>query len=93
MMAVIRSRIDQKGRIVIPPVVRRRLRVEPGDEIVFDVGCDEIVLSSHNDAVIALKQLVRGLRPPYSVAAFLGNRRRLAAQESRTEHTPRTHRI
>ena len=81
---VLKTRVDQNGRIVIPAEVRRRLGVEPGDEVVLDVGPHDVRLSSHPAAVGALKQLVReGVRPPYSVAEFLRDRRRSAADEDR----------
>ena len=83
-MPVLRTRVDRNGRIVIPAEVRRRLGVEPGDEVVLDVGLHEVRLSSHQAAVAALKQAVReGAREPYSVRALLTDRRRAAKEEDR----------
>jgi AbrB family looped-hinge helix DNA binding protein len=74
---VLKTRVDQNGRIVIPAEVRRRLGVEPGDEVVLDVGPHDIRLSSHQAALGDLKRLVKeGVRKPYSVQEFLADRRR-----------------
>jgi AbrB family looped-hinge helix DNA binding protein len=81
-MAVLKTRVDQNGRIVIPAEVRKRLGVEPGDDVVLDVGLHDVRLSSHGAALAALKHLVQeGIRAPYSVDAFLKGRRRGAAEE------------
>jgi antitoxin PrlF len=83
-MAVLKTRVDQNGRIVIPAEVRRRLGVEPGDEVVLDIGPHDVRLSSHRAALAALKRLVHeGVRQPYSVDAFLKERHRAAAGEDR----------
>ena len=82
-MAVHRIRVDENGRVVIPDEVRKRLGVEPGEDVVLDVGPHDVMLSSHPATLAALKQLVHGgVRPPYSVAAFLKGRRRAAAEET-----------
>jgi AbrB family looped-hinge helix DNA binding protein len=89
---VLKTRVDQNGRIVIPAEVRRRLGVEPGDEVVLDVGPNEIRLSSHHAAVGSLKRLVReGVRKPYSVEEFLKDRRRAAAEEDRIVRRRKRH--
>ena len=83
-MAVLKTKLDQNGRIVIPAEVRRRLGVEPGDEVVLDIGPHDIRLSSHRAALSALKQLVReGVRKPYSVQKLLAARREAAVEEDR----------
>ena len=83
-MPVLKTRVDQNGRIVIPAEVRRRLGVEPGDEVVLDVGPHDVRLSSHSAALAALQHLVReGLRKPYSVAEHLKERHRAAGEEDR----------
>jgi AbrB family looped-hinge helix DNA binding protein len=83
-MSVHKTRVDRNGRIVIPAEVRRRLGVEPGDEVVLDVGPHEVRLSSHQAALAALKQTVQeGIRKPYSVQEFLKERRRAAKEEER----------
>jgi len=90
---VLKTRVDQNGRIVIPAEVRRRLGVQPGDEVVLDVGPHEIRLSSHHAAVGALKRLVReGVRQPYSVEEFLRDRRRSAVAEDRISRRRRKRR-
>jgi AbrB family looped-hinge helix DNA binding protein len=83
-MAVLRTRLDQNGRIVIPAEVRRRLGVGPGDEVVLDVGPDDVRLSSHTAALATLKRMVReAAGKPYSVEKFLDARRGAAAEEDR----------
>ena len=83
-MTVLKTRLDQNGRIVIPAEVRRRLGVEPGDDVVLDVGPHDVRLSSHGAALAALQHLVReGLSKPYSVAELLKARRQAAGEEER----------
>jgi AbrB family looped-hinge helix DNA binding protein len=63
-MSVHKTRVDRNGRIVIPAEVRRRLGVEPGDEVVLDAGPHEVRLSSHQAALgdpERLTELVRRL--------------------------------
>lgn len=89
-MPVLKTRLDRNGRIVIPAEVRRCLGVEPGDEVVLDVGPHEVRLSSHQAALAALKHAVReGISQPYSVQQFLKDRRRTAKQEERTSQRRR----
>lgn len=81
-MAVLKTKLDQNGRIVIPAEVRRRLGVEPGDEVVLDIGPHDVRLSSHRAAIASLKQLVReGVRKPSSVKELLEARRESAVEE------------
>jgi len=84
-MALLKTRIDQNGRIVIPAEVRRHLGVAPGDEVVLDVGRDDVRISSHAAALGALKRMVReGTgRKGYSVKEFLRERQADAEQEGR----------
>ena len=38
------SRIGTKGQVVIPKAVRERARLQPGDEVEFELRSDEVVL-------------------------------------------------
>ncbi|MDH7576851.1 MAG: AbrB/MazE/SpoVT family DNA-binding domain-containing protein [Bacillota bacterium] len=37
---MIRARLTSKGQVTIPVIVRRKLNLQPGDELVFDLGPD-----------------------------------------------------
>ncbi len=37
---MIRARLTSKGQVTIPVIVRRKLNLQPGDELVFDFGPD-----------------------------------------------------
>lgn len=37
---MLRARLTSKGQITIPVAVRRKLNLQPGDELVFDLGAD-----------------------------------------------------
>ncbi|HHW41670.1 MAG TPA: AbrB/MazE/SpoVT family DNA-binding domain-containing protein [Syntrophomonadaceae bacterium] len=37
---MLRARLTSKGQVTIPVIVRRKLNLQPGDELVFDLGPD-----------------------------------------------------
>lgn len=82
-MPILRTRVDRSGRIVIPAEVRRRLGVGPGDEVVLDVGPDDVQLSSHSDALAMLKRMVREATASkrHPVEGFLAEQRGTSAGE------------
>lgn len=40
---MLRARLTSKGQVTIPVVVRRKLNLQPGDELLFDLGPNEEV--------------------------------------------------
>jgi len=56
------TRIDSKGRVVIPKDVRRKLNIKPGEEfLVTEIDGDTIVLRRFNVKKM-LEKLVRNSR-------------------------------
>jgi AbrB family looped-hinge helix DNA binding protein len=53
-------RVTSKGQVTIPQTVRRRLGIEPGDEVVFSVRDDEAVMRPARDAGQKLVALIAG---------------------------------
>ncbi|MGQ9496772.1 MAG: AbrB/MazE/SpoVT family DNA-binding domain-containing protein [Desulfotomaculales bacterium] len=37
---MLRARLTSKGQVTIPVIVRRKLNLQPGDELLFDLGPD-----------------------------------------------------
>ncbi|MFZ5897729.1 MAG: AbrB/MazE/SpoVT family DNA-binding domain-containing protein [Bacillota bacterium] len=35
---MLRTRLTSKGQVTIPVIVRRKLNLQPGDELLFDLG-------------------------------------------------------
>ncbi len=71
------ARIDRNGRIVIPASVRKQLGVSPGDEVLLQVGRDQVRLTTMDAAVRSAQDAVRRYVPkgPSLVAALIAMRR------------------
>jgi len=46
------SRVNQKGRVTIPLEIRKKLRIEAGDDVVFKEDAGKVVLVKKNRASI-----------------------------------------
>jgi len=46
------SKVTQKGQVTIPLEIRKKLRIEAGDEVVFKEDAGKIVLIKRNSASI-----------------------------------------
>jgi AbrB family looped-hinge helix DNA binding protein len=40
---MIRAKLTSKGQITIPVAIRNKLNLQPGDELIFEIGRDEVV--------------------------------------------------
>jgi antitoxin PrlF len=49
-VAVIKSKLTAKAQTTIPRPVREALRLKPGDEIVYQIQDDRVVLSKASEA-------------------------------------------
>ena len=56
-MDELRSTISQNGRVVIPVILRKRLQLHPGDEVVFTMDEGGIRLTSQKQALEDIQKL------------------------------------
>lgn len=84
-MAVIKTKLGKGGRIVIPAEYRKRLGIEPGDEIIVTFKDGEIKITTVREAVRRAQAIVRRFVPEgvSLVDELIQERRREAARESR----------
>lgn len=54
MMVISQSKITTRGQITVPVKILKRLRLSPGDKIVFEEKDGEIVLTKTSEPVSAL---------------------------------------
>lgn len=40
---MIRTKLTSKGQITIPVAIRNKLNLQPGDELIFEIGRDDVV--------------------------------------------------
>ena len=62
-MAVIRTKLGKGGRVVIPAEYRKRLGIEPGDEIIVTFKDGEIKITTVREAVRRAQAIVRRFVP------------------------------
>ncbi len=69
-MPVVRARITSKGQVTLPAALRRELRLDSGDEIVFEFGSGErvVVLPLRKQPVTALSGVFAGAVGPTGLA-------------------------
>lgn len=84
-MAAIKTRLGKGGRVVIPAEYRKKLGIEPGDEIIVSFKDGEIKLTTIKEAVRRAQEIVRRFVPEgvSLVDELIQERRREAARESR----------
>ena len=67
MTAVRRARITSKGQITVPKAIRERLRVQPGDELEFEIrGAYVKMVPAHRPHIAEFARLfpARRSKPP-----------------------------
>ena len=84
-MAAIKTKLGKGGRVVIPAEYRKRLGIEPGDEIIVSFEDGEIKITTVREAVRRAQEIVRRFVPEgvSLVDELIQERRREAARESR----------
>jgi bifunctional DNA-binding transcriptional regulator/antitoxin component of YhaV-PrlF toxin-antitoxin module len=61
---MLRARISKGGKIAIPAFYRKQLHLEDGEEILFEIQEDRLVLSSLHNALTKARLLVQQHCPP-----------------------------
>jgi len=81
MGATARVRIGEKGRLVIPAVIRKELGIKPGDQVEMRVEDDELRMSTRRARIRQAQERVRQCIPQgVSLAEELSAERREAAR-------------
>ncbi|MCH9010625.1 MAG: AbrB/MazE/SpoVT family DNA-binding domain-containing protein [Chloroflexi bacterium] len=62
-MAAIKTKLGKGGRVVIPAEYRKRLGIEPGDEIIVTFKDGEIKITTVREAVRRAQAIVRRFVP------------------------------
>ncbi|MCH7624366.1 MAG: AbrB/MazE/SpoVT family DNA-binding domain-containing protein [Chloroflexi bacterium] len=62
-MAAIKTKLGKGGRVVIPAEYRKRLGIEPGDEIIVTFKDGEIKITTVREAVRRAQEIVRRFVP------------------------------
>jgi AbrB family looped-hinge helix DNA binding protein len=82
-MVASRSRIGENGRVVIPARYRKALGLKTGDEVVLELGDEEVRILPAKLAVARAQRLVRKYIRPDSklVDSLIADRRKEAERE------------
>lgn len=82
-MEIVKARVTEGGRVVIPAQMRRVLGIEVGQEVNFSLEDDRVTISTPKQALQRLRALVRGSVPEgvSVVDELIADRRREAANE------------
>ncbi|GIW25686.1 AbrB/MazE/SpoVT family DNA-binding domain-containing protein [Meiothermus sp.] len=51
---MVKSRISSKGQITLPKSIRNALRLSPGEEVVFELRGDEVILKPRRGVPLSL---------------------------------------
>jgi AbrB family looped-hinge helix DNA binding protein len=77
-----RARINENGRVVVPAGVRQALGISPGDELLFQVKDEEMVVTTVKQRIARAQRLVRKyIKPGVSLSDELIAERRAAARK------------
>ena len=78
-----RLRINENGRVVIPASFRKALGINPGDEVILQLGDDELRITTMKRRIErAQRHARRYLKPGVSIVdEFLAERREAAKRE------------
>lgn len=80
-MEQVRTRVSDKGRLVIPAAFREALGIHPGDEVSLRIENDELRISTYRSRVKETQRLVRKIvGPGRTLSAELIAERRQAAK-------------
>lgn len=62
-MEQMRVRMNENGRIVIPSQVRKALGIQPGDEVILELGEHEVRLTTLRKRIAKAQERVRKYIP------------------------------
>lgn len=82
-MEIIKARVTEGGRVVIPAQMRKALGIEVGQDVNFSLEENSVKISTPRQALEHLRELVRGSVPEgvSIVDELIADRRREAADE------------
>lgn len=82
-MAAVKTKLGKGGRVVIPAEYRKRLGIEPGDEIIVSFKDGEIKITTIKEAVRRAQEIVRRFVPEGRMLSdeLIRERRKEAARE------------
>lgn len=83
MENVVRTRVTQGGRIVIPAEMRRRLGIEVGEDVSIALDGESLRIVTQKESIKRAQELVRKMIPEdvSLVDELIADRRREAANE------------
>jgi AbrB family looped-hinge helix DNA binding protein len=85
------THIGDRGRVVVPAELRKRLSLDPGDLLVIEELDDHFVVRKASDVAHGFRGYLRDLEPETDLAAeLLAERREEAARESGGGSSART---
>jgi AbrB family looped-hinge helix DNA binding protein len=78
------AHVGERGRLVVPAAVRRRLQLAPGDLLVIEEEEDRFVVRKAADVAHGFRGYLRELEPDRDLAAeLIAERREEAEREAR----------
>jgi AbrB family looped-hinge helix DNA binding protein len=79
----VKAHIGERGRLVVPAAVRRRMRLAQGDLVVIEETEDSLVVRKAADLALGLRGYLRDVEPGRDLAAeLIAERREEAERES-----------
>lgn len=83
MENVVRTKVTQGGRIVIPAEMRRRLGIEVGEDVSIALDGESLRIVTQKESIKRAQELVRKMIPEdvSLVDELIADRRREAANE------------
>ena len=58
---LVKTRVDKRGRVVIPAAIRKYLGIEEGDEIFFVREGDKVVIKKGSDPFKILRRTLKNI--------------------------------
>lgn len=78
------AHVGERGRLVVPAAVRRRLQLDPGDLLVIEEQEDSFVVRKAADVAHGFRGYLRNVEPDRDLAAeLIAERREEAEREAR----------
>ncbi len=58
-MEIVKSHIDKNGRILIPLLFRKSLRLEPGEEVILYQEGGELKIRTFRDSILRARKIMK----------------------------------